>query len=80
MLRGRMGVVRNCHEGRPHFGFRIRAADTVPRPEGHHPHKSLACSDGRWKPGSYTFTVLTIYWPTKLRSSLTVSWENEVVC
>ncbi len=80
MTRGRVGVVRNCDEGRPNFGFRIRAVDTVPKPEGHHPHLGLACADGRWKRGSYTFTVRTLHRLTRLAATITVGWENEEAC
>jgi hypothetical protein len=80
MTRSRIGAVRNCAEGAPNFGFTIRAVATVPRRAGNHPHLGLACPDGRWKPGSYTFTVRTTHRATKLSAFVTVGWENRERC
>jgi hypothetical protein len=80
MTRSKIGVVRNCAEGGPNFGFTIRARDTVPRPEGNHPHLGLACANGRWLPGSYSFTVRTTHRATKTSAFVTVLWENKGAC
>jgi hypothetical protein len=80
MTRSRIGAVRNCPEGGPNFGFTIRAAATVPRPEGNHPHLGLACPDGRWKPGFYTFTVRTTHRATKLSAFVSAGWQNRASC
>lgn len=53
--RSRRGVVQNCAEGGPNFGF-----DLVPRRVG------LGCASGRWKPGRYSITTRV----TELRSGL----------
>ena len=54
--RARGGVVGNCAEGGPNFGF-----DLAPR------SYRMACANGRWKPGRYSMTTKT----TDTRSGLT---------
>ena len=44
--RSRRGLVDNCAEGGPNFGFDLR-----PRALG------LGCAGGRWKPGRYALTT-----------------------
>ena len=46
--RSRVGLVQNCAEGGPNFGFDLR-----PRALG------LGCADGRWAPGRYALTTIT---------------------
>ena len=53
--RERKGLVDNCAEGGPNFGF-----DLVPKALG------LGCANGRWKPGRYAMTTRT----THVRSGL----------
>ena len=53
--RTRTGLVDNCAEGGPNFGF-----DLKPRPY------KMACASGRWRPGRYSMTVKT----THVRSGL----------
>ena len=53
--RERKGLVDNCAEGGPNFGF-----DLVPKALG------LGCANGRWKPGRYSMTTRT----THVRSGL----------
>ncbi|HSO01572.1 MAG TPA: hypothetical protein VLS46_03505 [Gaiellaceae bacterium] len=48
--RERSGLVDNCAEGGPNFGF-----DLAPRGYG------LGCPDGRWKPGRYSMTTRTAH-------------------
>lgn len=56
--RERKGLVDNCAEGGPNFGF-----DLVPKALG------LGCASGRWKPGRYAMTTRT----THVRSGLVAS-------
>ena len=53
--RWRRGLVANCSEGGPNFGF-----DLAPRALG------FGCPSGRWKPGRYSMTTRV----TELRSGL----------
>ena len=53
--RSRQGLVDNCAEGGPNFGF-----DLTPR------SYKMACANGRWKPGRYALTTKT----THVRSGL----------
>ena len=53
--RSRQGLVDNCAEGGPNFGF-----DLTPR------NYRMACPNGRWKPGRYSLTTKT----THVRSGL----------
>jgi hypothetical protein len=53
--RWRRGLVANCAEGGPNFGF-----DLAPRALG------FGCPSGRWKPGRYSMTTRV----TELRSGL----------
>lgn len=47
--RSRQGVVDNCAEGGPNFGF-----DLTPKAY------KMACANGRWKPGRYSLTTRTL--------------------
>jgi hypothetical protein len=67
--RRRTGAVRNCAEGGPNFGFTIRAA-----PNG------LACPNGRWKQGFYTFVVRTTHRASGLRALVSLGWSNTARC
>jgi hypothetical protein len=55
LRRSRQGLVDNCAEGGPNFGF-----DLAPR------SYKMACANGRWKPGRYSLTTKT----THVRSGL----------
>ncbi len=44
--RSRSGAVDNCAEGGPNFGYDLTARAA-----------RMACSDGRWKPGYYSFVT-----------------------
>lgn len=48
VLRSRQGVVDNCAEGGPNFGY-----DLTPKAY------KTACADGRWRPGRYSMTTKT---------------------
>lgn len=67
--RGRVGAVQNCAEGGPNFGFTVKARNV-----------SLACANGNWKPGFYTFTVRTTHRATKISAVVSLGWENTVLC
>ena len=47
--RSKSGLVQNCAEGGPNFGF-----DLAPRAY------KMACANGRWKPGRYSLTTRTL--------------------
>ena len=47
--RSRQGMVDNCAEGGPNFGF-----DLAPKAY------KMACANGRWKPGRYSLTTRTL--------------------
>jgi hypothetical protein len=47
--RARSGVVENCAEGGPNFGF-----DLAPRTYG------MGCANGRWRPGRYSMITKTL--------------------
>ena len=49
LKRSRQGLVDNCAEGGPNFGF-----DLTPRAY------KMACANGRWKPGRYALTTRTL--------------------
>ena len=67
--RSRTGAVKNCAEGGPNFGFTIGARRI-----------GLACPNGRWKPGLYTFVVRTTHRATRLRATVSLAWPNRVRC
>jgi hypothetical protein len=48
--RSRSGLVDNCAEGGPNFGF-----DLAPRALG------MGCANGRWKPGRYSLNTKTTH-------------------
>jgi hypothetical protein len=47
--RARTGLVDNCAEGGPNFGY-----DLAPRSYG------MACANGRWRPGRYSMITKTL--------------------
>ncbi len=67
--KARAGAVRNCAEGGPNFGFTIRA--------GRH---GLACPNGRWKPGIYTFVVETLHRASRIEAVVSLDWNNRARC
>ena len=67
--RTRTGVVKNCAELGPSFGFLLR-----PRRIG------LACPNGRWRPGHYTFHTKTLHLGARLESATTLLWANTRAC
>ncbi len=67
--RERTSPVRNCAEGGPNFGFTVRASRI-----------GLACPNGRWKPGFYTFVVRTLHRATGIEAMVSLAWENRTRC
>ena len=67
--RSKASVRRNCPQSPPSLGFRIRA--------GRH---GLACPDGTWRPGRYSFTTRTRHVATGLQAVATLVWEKEGEC
>jgi hypothetical protein len=55
--RRKSGLVQNCAEDGPNFGFSIRAANV-----------GLACPDGSWRPGRYTFVTNTLHHNSGVRA------------
>jgi hypothetical protein len=65
----RSSPVRNCAEGGPNFGFSIRASNV-----------GLACADGTWRPGIYTFVTNTLHRASNLRAIATLFFEVRNPC
>jgi hypothetical protein len=59
------GRVANCAEGGPNFGF-------VFRPARH----GLACPNGKWKPGSYSFLTTAKDLRSGLAASASLLWQK----
>jgi hypothetical protein len=51
------GLVENCAEGGPNFGFQLSASDV-----------GMACPDGTWRPGRYDFSTNTLHRARGLRA------------
>ncbi len=69
VTRRRTGAVQNCAEGGPNFGFTLGAR-----------RHNLACPNGRWRPGFYTFQVRTRHLASGLLAIGTVGWNNRQRC
>jgi hypothetical protein len=67
--RMRTSPVRNCAEGGPNLGFVVRASSV-----------GLACADGTWRPGIYTFVTNTLHRGAKLRAIATLFFEVTDPC
>jgi hypothetical protein len=65
----RTGLVANCAEGGPNFGF-IKTATVL----------GMACPSGRWKPGRYVFVVRTFDPVSQLRAVATLSYQETRRC
>ena len=63
------GLVGNCAEGGPNFGFQLRAADV-----------GMACPNGKWRPGRYTFNTDTLFRARGLTAIASLSWHNTKAC
>lgn len=65
----RTGLVQNCAEGGPSFGF-----DATARSFG------MACANGRWRPGRYAITVQTFDRASGLRASASLYYQETRHC
>jgi len=69
VVRNRKGRVGNCSEGGPNLGFTIKAK-----------RHGLACANGTWKPGTYSFITRTTHRASKLRAIGSLTWEKTGTC
>jgi hypothetical protein len=67
--RSRRGLVANCAEGGPNFGFTVT-------PSG----LGMGCMSGRWKPGRYVFVVRTFDPVGQLRAVATLAHQETRRC
>jgi hypothetical protein len=65
----RSGLVPNCAEGGPNFGFDVTARGL-----------GMACASGRWKPGLYSITVRTYEPASGLRASASLYYQETRRC
>jgi hypothetical protein len=59
----------NCAEGGPNMGFTLSAKAV-----------GLACPNGRWKPGRYSFVTTSLDHRKRLRAVASVGWRNPTPC
>lgn len=59
----------NCGEGGPSVGFTLTARAV-----------GLACADGRWRPGRYSFTTTTTETTKALRAVASLVWASSRAC
>ncbi|MEZ5099065.1 MAG: hypothetical protein R3C15_04555 [Thermoleophilia bacterium] len=69
IVRSKRGAVGNCAEGGPNFGFTIPATT-----------KGLACADGTWRPGTYSFVTFGRHVQTGLRAYASLNWRVDDPC
>jgi hypothetical protein len=65
----RTGLVQNCAEGGPNFGFDVTARGL-----------GMACPSGRWKPGFYSITVRTFDATSGLTASASLYLQETRRC
>jgi hypothetical protein len=65
----RSGLVRNCAEGGPNFGVSPTASQA-----------GMACPDGTWRPGRYTFVANTLFRAHGLRAIASLSFRETDPC
>ncbi len=63
------GLVGNCAEGGPNFGFLFRAKKY-----------GMGCASGAWKPGSYSFLTTTKDATSGLEASASLLWQKTASC
>jgi hypothetical protein len=59
----------NCAEGGPNMGFTLTAKSI-----------GLACANGHWKPGRYSFVTTALEHRKRLRAVASVGWKNPTPC
>jgi hypothetical protein len=69
IARSRTGMVMNCAEGGPNFGFQLTARGL-----------RLACPGGRWRPGRYDFVTRTTETGSGLQATASLGWEKGPAC
>ena len=62
-------LVQNCAEGGPNLGFQLTATDV-----------GMACPDGRWRPGQYTFVTNTLHRARGLRAIASLFFRVREAC
>ena len=67
--RSRTGFVDNCAEGGPNFGYDLTARAA-----------RMACPDGRWKPGYYSFVTTVRDRAGGLVAQASLHYEATRVC
>ncbi|HSC91971.1 MAG TPA: hypothetical protein VLB86_10000 [Gaiellaceae bacterium] len=67
--RGGSFLAPNCAEGGPNVGFTLTARRI-----------GLACPDGRWRPGRYSFTTTTREPTRALRATASLVWTTARRC
>jgi hypothetical protein len=63
------GMVENCAEAGPNFGFQLQASDV-----------GMACPDGSWRPGRYDFVTNTLHRARGLRAIATLFFRETEAC
>jgi hypothetical protein len=61
--------VQNCPEGGPNLGFQLSATDA-----------GMACPNGRWRPGQYTFVTNTRHRASGLRAIASLFFRERDAC
>jgi hypothetical protein len=59
----------NCAEGGPNMGFTLSATAV-----------GLACPNGHWKPGRYSFVTTSLEHRKRLRAIASVGWKKPTPC
>ncbi len=65
----RSGMVENCAEGGPNFGYLVQAR-----------RLNFACPSGTWKPGRYSFLTRTLDTASGLAASASLLWDKRSAC
>jgi len=69
VVRNRKGRVGNCSEGGPNLGFTVKLK-----------RHGLACANGTWLPGTYSFITRATHRASKLRAIGSLTWEKAGTC
>ena len=63
------GLVQNCAEAGPNFGFQLTASQV-----------GMACPDGSWRPGQYSFATNTLHRASGLRAIASLFFRERDHC